>query len=399
MKLSQRDARKLFLKQQGLLRDNEFGCGKQATMRALQRLSYLQIDTISVVNRAHEHILQTRIENYRPAHLDELYRERHIFEYWGHAASFIPFEAYRYSLPMMRGWRDSRQCDRKLAARILARIRDEGPLASRDFEDTRTIKTTGWWDGKPAKQVLQHLFFTGDLMISHRDGFQKVFDLKERVIPNNIDTSEPTLEQWCEYLILSMVDALGVATENDLGYAKPTIRRLAKVALKAPLKDAIDRLLEDGQLIALNVDDKLHYSTQSILEQLPVRVNRTAVKLLSPFDNLVINRPRTNNLFNFDYLLECYVPEAKRQYGYFALPILYGDELVGRVDTKADRATHRLLLKNLVLEPTVSPDDKLVTALINGIKQFADTHGSEQIEVLRTTPSTLASRLKSKFAA
>ena len=136
MELTVRDARKVFLKQQGLLRDNEFGRGKNALRKAIQRLGYLQIDTISVVNLAHEHIPSTRIENFDPVHLDRLTRERDIFEYWSHAAAFMPFEHYRYALPVMQGWKDSRECDHKLAKKILKRISDEGALQSRDFEDT-----------------------------------------------------------------------------------------------------------------------------------------------------------------------------------------------------------------------------------------------------------------------
>ena len=146
MELTQSDARKLFLKQQGLLRDNEFGRGKIATNKAIQRLSYVQIDTISVINRAHEHVLYNRVANYNPTHLEKLVHEREVFEYWSHAAAFLPFKDFRYSLPVMKGFRNTRQCNEKLKTEVLARIRAEGPLQSRDFEDTSSKKRCGWWE-------------------------------------------------------------------------------------------------------------------------------------------------------------------------------------------------------------------------------------------------------------
>ena len=184
MELTQSEARKLFLKQQGLLRDNEFGRGKNATNRVIQRLSYVQIDTISVIRRAHEHVLYNRVPNYSLKHLEKLVQEREIFEYWSHAAAFLPFKDFRYSLPVMKGFRNARQCDNKIKSEVLARIRAEGPLQSRDFEDTSSKKRSGWWEWKPSKRVLEHLFFSGELMVTRREGFQKVFDLTEDFLPS-----------------------------------------------------------------------------------------------------------------------------------------------------------------------------------------------------------------------
>ena len=386
MEISQRDARKLFLKQQGLLRDNEFGHGRNGVCRAINRLSYLQIDTISVVNRAHEHVAATRVGNFTPAHLDRLVKEKEIFEYWSHAASFLPFESYRYALPVMKGWRDSRRCDRKLAKEILSRIASEGALQSRDFEDTRKNKSSGWWAWKPAKQVLDHLFLAGELMVSHREGFQKVYDLPEKIIPSHINTQEPTIEEWCDFIVLSMIHALGVATEADLGYGRPTIRRLSKINLKAPIQAAILRLLEEGRLAEVTVNRKAYYSTPRLLDALPHRVNRKTVRLLSPFDNLVINRRRTAELFNFNYQLECYVPPEKRKYGYFALPLLHGDELAGRVDTKADRAAKKLIIRKLVLEDKTVADEAFIHALADGIRRFAGHHDCRRIDIQESRP-------------
>lgn len=270
MELTQSDARKLFLKQQGLLRDNEFGRGKNATNKAIQRLTYVQIDTISVINRAHEHVLYNRVGNYNPTHLEKLVQEREVFEYWSHAAAFLPFKDFRYSLPVMKGFRNTRQCDDKLKAEVLARIRAEGPLQSRDFEDTSGKKRGGWWEWKPAKRVLEHLFFSGELMVTRREGFQKVFDLTENVLPSSISTSEPTLEEWTRFIVLGMVHALGIATEYDVGYAKPIIRRLSKITLKDPLRATLSALVSEGQLLEVNVQGRACYTTEQLLSLLPL---------------------------------------------------------------------------------------------------------------------------------
>lgn len=393
MMVKPRDAKKLFLKQQGLLGKNGFGRGANGTANAIGQLSYVQIDTISVVNRAHEHVLTNRVPGFKSSHLDALLSERRVFEYWSHAAAFLPFEHYRFALPVMAGWRESRERDEKLARKILARISAEGPLQSRHFEDSEKKQRGGWWEWKPAKRVLEHLFLSGELMVSHREGFQKVFDLPERIIPDNVDTTTPTIAQWCEHMAMTMINALGVANELDLGYARSTVRQLAKITLKQPFQDAIERLVEDGKLVRFEMLGQTYYSTNALISQLPLRVNRGPVKLLSPFDNLVINRKRTSNLFGFDYLLECYLPEAKRQYGYFSLPMLYGDELIGRADIKADRKHQVLIIRNLALEDHIPIDELLLGAISEGLVLFATQHQSGSINIERTQPTGLKNQL------
>ncbi|MFT7219022.1 MAG: hypothetical protein ACI8Z1_000636 [Candidatus Azotimanducaceae bacterium] len=398
MEISQNDAKKRFLRQQGLHRDSGFGRGKNGVAAALRQISYLQIDTISVVSRAHEHIMSSRVPNYRGQHLSDLVKDREIFEYWGHAAAFLPFESYRFSLPVMKGWRDSRERDEKLARLIIKRIDAEGPLQSRDFEDTEKKKRGGWWEWKPAKRALEHLFLSGELMVTRRDGFQKVFDLPERVIPDGIDTSMPTREAWCRHLVMTMIQALGVATEQDLGYAKSTIRQLAKISLKEPMKHAIRELIEDEALITVIVKGDVYYSTADLMAPRPPRVQTGRVKFLSPFDNLIINRKRTLALFDFDYQLECYLPAAKRKYGYFSLPMLYGDNLIGRADIKADRSSHQLIIRNLVIEPGININATLIESLIQGVLRFAEEHACSSGRVESTTPKSLKKPIQNAWS-
>ncbi len=390
MKLSKRDARRLFLSRQGLLHKDQFGRGRNAVKRAIDQLAWLQIDTISVVERAHHHIMRTRVGNYDPRMLHRLQTdERMFFEYWSHAAAYLPIADYRFYLPLMQGSAKKRVPDKKLAPEILRRIRDEGPLQSRDFESPPGSKSTGWWDWKPAKRVLEQLFLCGELMVTHRDGFQKIYDLRERVLPDHIDTTMPTDIQWCEFIADRMVGALALATEYDIGYTRTAIRQIADRNVKDKLKEAIGNLLESKRIVELEVEGSTYYAHADALSDLNLKLVKRRISILSPFDNLVINRRRTLELFGFDYQLECYVPAAKRKFGYFSLPILYGDELIGRLDAKAERKVANLEIRNLVLEDKVRLDDNLVSALREGLSIFSDDNQCDTISVVRAEPERL----------
>ena len=419
-----RDARKLFLHQQGLLKKNQFGTGKKAVLTCIQNLSYLQIDTISVVRRAHEHILATRVGNFDSRMLTDLHKRCQIFEYWGHAAAYLPFEHYRFYLPVMHGWASTHKTDKRLAVHILKRIETEGPLQSKDFKDSRKNKQGGWWEWKPAKHVLEHLFLTGELMVTHREGFQKVYDLRDRVLPSGTDTRMPSREEWAQFIVQTMVQALGIATEQDLGYARGSIRQLSGVQLKEDIRTAIEQLTEAGELVPVSLDGDMYnkrraseglhdkgrsskglrdkapyyktlyyttpyYTTPRLLSLLPIKLGKRNVRILSPFDNLVINRQRTKALFDFDYQLECYLPAEKRKYGYFSLPVLWGDLLVGRLDAKADRKAKVLIVKHLVLEDEKTITEPFVLALADSIQQLARINHCETSHIAVTRPKSL----------
>ena len=372
------------------MRPDQFGRGRKAVKRAIDQLSWLQIDTISVVERAHHHILRTRVSNYEPLMLHRLQAdERQFFEYWSHAAAYLPISDYRFCLPLMEGSEQKRVPDKKLAPEILRRIREEGPLQSRDFESPPGTQTTGWWDWKPAKRVLEQLFLCGELMVTHRDGFQKIYDLRERVLPDHIDTSMPTDIEWCEFIVDRMVGAMCLATEYDIGYARTARRQIANRNVTEKIKVATKNLLESGHLVKLEVEGSTYYTHQESLTNLPLRLGKRQVRILSPFDNLIINRRRALELFGFDYQLECYVPAVKRKYGYFSLPILYGDELIGRMDAKAERKTANLQVRNLVLEDGVKIDDGLLFALQDGLSGFSVDNKCDSIQVIKTHPGKL----------
>ena len=381
--LSVRDARRLVLDAQGLLRPASFGRGKRGARDVIDRLGYVQIDTISVVERAHHHVLRTRVPNFDSAMLDRLQRtDREVFEYWSHAAAYLPMADFRYFQPMMEGWHRTRDVDRKLADRIIDRIRVDGPVQSRDFDAPDDHQSGGWWHWKPAKQVLEHLFLSGRIMVSHRDGFQKVFDLPENIVPDHVDTSPPSDSEFAHYFVGKWANAIGIGTQWDLTYPAATIQRFMKrkVPVRRDFVRAIDELVEEGELVPVMVAGEQHFASRDALSRLPLRLGRKRVTLLSPFDNLVINRRRLSTLFDFEYQIECYVPAPKREYGYFCLPILYGDELIGRMDPKAHRARGVLEIKSLHLEPGVDLNDsRLRDALDIAISNLAAANGCSEV--------------------
>ncbi len=386
--------RRIAINQQGLLKTESFGRGKAATLRAIEQIGYVQIDTISVVERAHHHVLGSRVANYRPAMLDQLVRERKLFEYWFHAAAWLPMADYRYSLPRMRQQNGERNWfkngDRKLMHEILARVEAEGALRTRDFEEPRA-SNSGWWDWKPAKQALEQLFMQGELMVSSRQGFQKVYDLPERVLPDWVDTREPTLDEFAAHLIDINLRAHGFVTLVSVTYLRKG------QALREAVKRQLQARIDAEQLTQRSLGKNC--SVYIDPERLESRAPRSLAQLriLSPFDNLVIQRQRCREVFDYDYQIECYVPEPLRQFGYFCLPLLYRDRLVGRIDCKAHRAQARLEVKSIHIEQAVGDD---FAELMNAaLQRFASFNGCDQIEYAQTPRGPLAGLLQTTSRA
>ncbi|RZH13857.1 winged helix-turn-helix domain-containing protein [Acinetobacter pittii] len=361
--------KQLTLFNQGLGKTSRFAKGMDGTLQAIEHLGYVQIDTISVVERAHHHILWNRVPDYELSHLNSLVGERQIFEYWYHAASYLPMKDYRYALPAMMSVRkgESRyfnRGDQHLMNEILARVRAEGKIRLRDIDKNNKKSLGNWWNTGPGRRAFEQLYMQGDLMICERNGMEKVFDLTERCLPENIDLSMPTLYEYAQYLFNNTLRAHGAFTwkqlvhlkKNDL---KETMRIVLKEQIDAGVVSAIK--LKNGQTLYVDV---------AAMEQ---KVSTDfGLKILSPFDNSLIHRDRLASLFEFNYRIECYVPAAKRVYGYFCLPILYQDELVGRVDCKAHRSIKELEVISLHLEKTIKNKELFLFDLEQELKCFAE---------------------------
>jgi len=381
--------RRIALNQQGLLKTEFFGRGKRATLRAIEQLGYVQIDTISVVERAHHHVLWSRVPNYRPKFLEQLVKQRLVFEYWFHAAAWLPMSEYRFALPRMATMHGERNwfevSDRKLTDSILRRIETEGPLRARDFADTREVNN-GWWDWKPAKQALEQLFMRGELMVSGREGFQKVYDLCERVLPDWVDRSMPSLDEYASHLIDTTLRAHGFASLVSMTYlrkGKP---------LRDAVKQQLQQRLETNLLTTVDLgDNNPVYIDPELLESRAPR-SSAQVRILSPFDNAVIQRQRGREIFAFDYQIECYVPAPLRQFGYFCLPIMYRDRLVGRIDCKAHRNNSALEIRSLYIEQKVGAD--FIELLCQAIRSFATFNNCTRLQVQSASSSDLLRQLQ-----
>jgi len=385
--------RRLTLTAQGLLQAQPYGTGLAGARKAINHIGYVQIDTISVVERAHHHVFHTRVPKFKPSMTNQMLLDGDIFEYWTHAAAFIPIADFRFSLPYKHAIKGGqihwyKTLDKKLMRELLARIRSDGPLRSRDIE-TNTTKRAGWWDLKPAKKALEQLYMEGELMVSNREGFQKTYDLTERVLPSCINSQIPSMEEFATHIVDQQLRCHGCVSLKGLTYQ----RRNAE--LRKAVKALVNERLAQGALEQVQVSsgERFIIKTGELERSLPQLSNRMLI--LSPFDNSVIQRERLKALFQFDYQIECYVPAAKRQYGYFSLPLLYRGEFVGRVDCKAHRKTRHLEIKLLHLEQHNFDEDLIITAFVNAVTQFCDFQGCSSVSLTKAHPKHLAQRLHS----
>lgn len=377
--LSLEQARALILKKQGLL-NPDFGKGKAAAKSTIEQIGYVQIDTLSVAARAHHHTLWSRLPDYKESYLNELLeKDKAVFEYWSHAASYLPMSDYRFSLFVKKGYADGKSHwfgqDKKMNKFVLDRIKAEGPLQSKDFEYKRS-DPGNWYEWKPAKKALEQLFMEGKLMVAKRQGFQKVYDLTERVLPSKVNSELPTEKEYAEYLIKKAIQSNGIVEEKEISYLRK--------GLKEPINKALKRLLKDGELIEVKLegDSKtLFVTTQDQLRSIERDKIGNGIHILSPFDNSIIQRKRTQRFFDFDYVIECYVPEPKRKFGYFCLPVLHGDKFVARFDPKADRAEKTFYIKQMHFEKGFVPNEKFNKEFALKLKAYASFTGCDKVVI------------------
>ena len=289
---------------------------------------------------------------------------------------------FRFSLPRKHAiangaqdhWYDR---DEKMMKAVLKRITSEGPLMAKDFEHKG--KKIGEWQTKPAKRALETLFMQGDLMVPSRINFHKVYDLTERVLPSTLDTSKPSDEEYARYLITRFLRANGLGQPAEIAYLLSGIKQHVSATL--------NEMIAAGEVIETSVAADTYYALPDALKLLGKPLSRSKAKILSPFDNLVIQRKRMNALFGFDYLIECYVPQPKRQYGYFTLPVLWDGGLVARMDCKVDRRKSLLHINHLALEPSVTKIESLFSALYKELISFLKFNNCNQLLLHKVTPA------------
>lgn len=362
--------RKMALEQQGLGASKRFGTGLAGSLRAIEHLGYVQIDTLSVIERAHHHILWSRVPDYATEHLNQLVRSGQVFEYWFHAAAYLPMQDYRFALPRMLSFRRGespyyKSVDPQLMREILAQVRGEGVLRSRDLKDSRAGKSA-WWDYGPGRRALDKLFMQGDLMVCERKGMEKSYALPEQILPADLNTQEPSVEEMAAYLLDKNLQAHGIVT------LKQTMHLRTGQPLRKAMRELLQARIEQGELlrVANPAWPDTFVACTSLLQDWSAQPN-AEVQILSPFDNAVIHRERLQQLFDFHYRLESYTPAAKRVHGYFCLPILWQGAFVGRIDCKAHRAKRQLEVLSLHFESGFKPVDDFSARLDEAIQQLA----------------------------
>ncbi|OXJ31763.1 hypothetical protein CFB82_22520 [Burkholderia sp. HI2714] len=398
--LSTAAARALHLAAQGLLTPPRRKATKSDVLDTIRRMAQLQIDTIHVVARSPYLVLFSRLGDFAPQWLDEHLAEARLFEYWSHEACFLPVEQFglmRYKMldPSGMGWKyaaEWHEQNRPDIERLLARIRAEGPVRSADFAREDGVKGNGWWDRKPEKRHLEVLFTTGDLMVSERRNFQRVYDVRERVLPDWDDTRDlPPRSAVLPALLDYTCRALGVVRADWVA----DYYRLPRRSYRAEL----ERLADAGDLIPVAIDDwkepaYVHRSLEALLPAAEADTLRSTVTtLLSPFDPVVWDRRRASTLFGFDYTIECYTPGHKRRYGYFCLPVLHRGRLVGRIDAKAHRTLGTFELKAVHVEPGVRVGTGLAADVAKAVKKLAAWHGTPEVTVGQQAPPELVKAL------
>lgn len=362
----------------------------------------LQIDTISVVARSPYLVLFSRLGHYDTRWLDELLAEGRLFEYWAHAACFLPMEDYplyrvrQLAFEQYGFHRTAARLDDDASAHLnlLDHVRTTGPARATDFEHAGGRKANGWWDWKPDKLRLETLFVAGELMVSRREKFHRIYDVRDRVLPKRFldDAATPTREQAHREFTLLAVKAMGIAPWR-------WIDDYFWRAQKKPRVD-INPLVDSGELLRVHVEGwqepayvhRDHHAR--LLAASADRLLATHSTLLSPFDPLVWDRERALALFNFDYRIECYTPQAKRKYGYFTLPILLRGELIGRLDAKAHRADGVFEVRALLLESGVAADDGLASDVAGAVVGCAHWHQTPTVSIIQTAPASFMPKLR-----
>lgn len=387
---------------QGLLKRSTRKARKSDVAATIERMGLLQIDTINVVARSPYMTLFSRLGAYRNEWLDESLAEGVLAECWAHEACFVPAAEYRFH----RDYRAGRagHWAHKMAERthdearadmdaLLERIRREGPLRAADFERDAP-GTKGWWGWKPEKRWLEAWFALGRLMVARRERFQRVYDLTERVTARwPVPPPAAALDEADvrHHFILESVRSLGIAKARwiaDYFRLRPRVT-----------DDELAPMVEQGALVRVLVDGwdepaYVHRDHRALLEDAArnaLRASRTA--LLSPFDPVVWDRARAQDLFGFEYTIECYTPAAKRKYGYYVLPILHRGRLVGRLDAKAHRQAGLFQVLGMWLEAGVTVTPALVGDVAGAIRECAAWHGTPRIVVDRSRPRDLAGQI------
>jgi uncharacterized protein YcaQ len=409
----------LFLERQHLTKPRGAKLTAARVVEFVAEVGGLQIDSINVLERAHYLTLWSRFGPYSREALDRLiYRRRLLFEYWAHAACFVPvadLPAWRRAMLDYRlrhtGWKALLRKHPKLIDATEEAIRERGPLGNSDFQQKRP-GGAGWWSWKPVTHALHYLWMSGRSLIHSREHFQKRYDLAERLLPELASVEPLSAAEFARWHMRKSLHAMGAATAPDLNWYL-TFPRTPATERRALLQ----RLLRQGEVVEIAIEGHRApwYALREDLPALERAARRRAgtppsqgTTLLAPFDSFLWHRERTRALFGFDYTIEVYVPGHKRVHGYYSLPILHQGRLIGRLDAKNHRALERLEVRRVHFEPWLAGGgaaplarwgavdrDEVLAGVAEALRSLGEFTGATRITLGRVTPA----RLKSPLAA
>jgi hypothetical protein len=362
-------------------------------------LGCLQLDPLSVVARSHQLVLWSRAGAYEMAALDNLlWQERRFFEYWAHCASIVLTEDYPLHYRMMRAYPGDGsawnirvgewvRANQPLKRYLLAQVRKHGPVLSRDLEDEQQPPkgwvSTGWTSGRNVSGMLDYLWLSGQIMVAGRQGIQKVWDLAERCLPEWTPRDKLSARQAVRLAAQKSLRALGVGTARHIErhFTRGRYPGLEQVLAELEAEGVIQPVaIQDGRTApAWPGPWYIHTEDLPLLDQLADGAWQPRTTLLSPFDNLICDRQRTGQLFNFDFRIEIYTPKAKRRYGYYVLPILHEDQLIGRLDPEMDRSAGQLSIHAVHAEPEAPQTRKVARAIAGAVEGLAAFLGARKI--------------------
>ncbi len=346
MKLTQVQAKKLWIHAQRLDVDSPFGKGPEATKKAIEHLGYVQIDTINVIERCHHHILYNRIPGYKRSDLHHGQSiSKSVFEYWTHALSYVPTRDFHYFLPDMKRYQKNpgqwlSSVKKEELNKVFRLIKNEGPVSIRDIDDDVLVeKKHPWGSRKPSKKALQLGFYSGRLVISERQGMLKKYELTDRHFEWDKKPKAATPKQINEYLLERALRAQCLVSLDSICHLEP--------GRKPIIRKLIETKVNSGDLVQVHFDNTgkdLYWAKPDDLEvRLPDASDR--IHILSPFDPLTIQRKRLKAFFDYEHRFEAYVPKEKRLFGYFGLPVLKDDQIIAVLDLKTDRQAKELLMQ------------------------------------------------------
>lgn len=381
------DVKRLAVYKQGLHLRPESN-SKEDLKQIIERIGLLQLDSISVVERSHYLVMLARAGLYNRQDLDELLTEGFLFEQWSHVACQIPMKDYPYYYPNLLNKRKNEhypvlrerigENPEELMAQVIGAIRENGPMASKDFDSPR-LNEGGWWNWKPAKNALEYLFMRGELMVKTRKNFHRYYDLPERVLEGQDFVLNKSLDDYYVWTVESGLRHVGIGTVDHIAdYYRQGKRGTLEI---------LQNMIEGGDVLPVTVDGWkdtafIHKDNLPLLEQ--VQAGQHAPQLtafLSPFDSLVWHRDRNEHIWDFYYRIEVYTPKPKRIYGYYVMPILHNGEVIGRMDPKVERKGKHFIMNALHFEDGLTITDELKDGLVSAICEFMAFHNCQTFEL------------------